>query len=254
MKTAEQILRERVVSTICKWEGAARGSATHKKILEIYNNHAPLARGYKVQVKDAWCATTVSAVWILCGISNYTGTECSCNNLIAIAKQKGYWQENDAYIPKIGDALLYDWDDDGIGDDTDPAEHIGIVIEVNGNQFIIMEGNKGNASVVGKRAMKINGRYIRGFITPDYATIANSIGVQGEKEEQKMTYEDFKAYMDRYLKELAEKDADWEAKAMEWGKKNGLMHGDAQGRLMPKKFITRGELMTVLARKDGQKV
>ena len=30
----------------------------------------------------------------------------------------GCWQENDAYVPSPGDAILYDWQDNGIGDNT----------------------------------------------------------------------------------------------------------------------------------------
>ena len=75
-----------------------------------------------------------------------------------------------------------------------------------------------------------------------------------DEEDKEMTYETWKQYMDRYLKELADEPATWEAKAMEWGQKQGLIKGDDKGRLMPKKFMTRGEVMTVLARQAGEKV
>ena len=171
-------LRQKVANIMLSWLGATRGSATHKKILNIYNNHKPLARGYAVQVNDAWCATTVSAAWIEAGIADYTGTECSCTQFIAIAKKKGFWVENDAYVPKIGDALIYDWDDGtnyATNDNAGGPEHIGIVTKVDGNTFYVTEGNKGSSSVVGTRTMKVNGRYIRGFIAPNYDAIAKAI-------------------------------------------------------------------------------
>ena len=37
--------------------------------------------------------------------------EISCYYLIEAAKKMGCWQENDAYIPNPGDAILYDWQD-----------------------------------------------------------------------------------------------------------------------------------------------
>ena len=72
----EDQLRQKVADTINAWVGATKGSAKHLDILEVYNNYRPLARGYKVQVKDAYCATTVSAAYIRAGIAAYTGTEC----------------------------------------------------------------------------------------------------------------------------------------------------------------------------------
>ena len=69
-------LRRKVADIINAWDGATRGSAKHLEILNIYNNHKPLARGYRVQVGDAHCATTTSAAYIKAGIAEYTGTEC----------------------------------------------------------------------------------------------------------------------------------------------------------------------------------
>ena len=34
------------------------------------------------------------------------------------AQAMGIWQENDAYVPQIGDIIMYDWDDNGNGDNT----------------------------------------------------------------------------------------------------------------------------------------
>ena len=132
----EKQLRQNVADIIESWVGATRGSATHLEILRIYNTHTPLARGYKVQVGDAYCSTTVSADWIAAGISDWTGTECGCDKFIEIAKAKGIWVEDDAHVPKIGEACLYDWDDSGSGDNRGSADHIGIVTSVSGSSFV----------------------------------------------------------------------------------------------------------------------
>lgn len=175
----ERELRNKVAFTINGWMGAKKGSAKHREILRIYNNHKPLARGYKVQTKDEYCATTVSAAYIAAGISEYTGTECGVQRYIDIAKEKGIWVENDAYKPGIGEACVYDWQDDGKGDNTGYADHIGIVTKTGGDRFVVTEGNM-RGGVVGKRTIRINGRYIRGFIVPDFKAIAG-------KTEQKTT-------------------------------------------------------------------
>ena len=171
-------LRRKVADIINAWDGATRGSAKHLEILNIYNNHKPLARGYRVQVGDAHCATTTSAAYIKAGIAEYTGTECGVGKYVEIAKKKGIWTENDAYTPKVGDACVYDWQDGAnyaTTDNTGAPDHIGIVTQVGGGIFVVTEGNM-NGGKVGKRTMKVNGRYIRGFITPDFDMIARKLG------------------------------------------------------------------------------
>lgn len=167
----EQQLRQQVADVMTSWLGASRGSATHLEILRIYNTHTPLARGYKVQVNDAYCATTASAAYISVGMADYTGTECGCDKFIEIAKAKGIWIEDDGYAPRIGDAVFYDWDDSGSGDNRGSADHVGIVVQSSGSSFTVVEGNGSGGKVV-KRVMTVNGRYIRGFLAPPYAQIA----------------------------------------------------------------------------------
>ena len=139
----ENQLRQKVADIINTWVGATKGSAKHLEILEIYNSHKPLARGYKMQVKDAYCAATVSAAYIKAGIAEYTGTECGVEKFVQIAKGKGIWVENDAHVCHVGGACVYDWDDTGKGDCTGAGDHIGIVTQVNSTAgtFVVTEGN-----------------------------------------------------------------------------------------------------------------
>lgn len=170
----EQQLRQKVADIMTGWVGATRGSAKHLEILEIYNNHKPLARGYPMKVSDAHCAATTSAAWIKAGIADWTGTECGVGKFIAIAQAKGTWVENDAYIPKLGDAVVYDWDDSGKGDNTGAGDHIGIVTKPGATSFVVTEGNMSGGKV-GTRTMQVNGKYIRGFMAPPYAAIAAAL-------------------------------------------------------------------------------
>jgi len=178
----EKELRQKVADTINAWVGGTKGSAKHLDILTVYNDHKPLARGYTVKATDAYCATTVSATFIRAGIADYTGTECGVEKFVEIAKAKGIWVEDDAHTPKIGEACVYDWDDNGVGDDTGAGDHIGIVTAT-GNPFTVTEGNMSGGKV-GKRSMAANGKYIRGFICPDYASIARKLGGDTTTEPQ----------------------------------------------------------------------
>lgn len=66
------------------------------------------------------------------------------------------------------------------------------------------------------------------------------------KEEEDMTQEKFNEMMDKYLANLAKQPSTWEQSAMDWAQQNNLFHGDENQNLMPKKFLTRGELAAAL--------
>lgn len=169
----EQELRNKVVQTARSYLGSKEANGSHKKIIDGYNAHKPLARGYLVKYTDAWCATFVSFVAIKCGITDVMPTECGCGAMIDLYKKKGRWQENDAYRPQPGDVIMYDWDDNGAGDCTGYPEHVGIVETVNGNTITVIEGNISDA--VGERKLQVNGRFIRGYCLPDYASKAGGV-------------------------------------------------------------------------------
>lgn len=161
--------RQAVVDLVISWEGKNEDDGSHKSIIDIYNSYnGLLPRGTKMKYEWAWCACTWSALAIKLGYVDIMPIEISCEYLIEAAKKMRCWRENDEYIAKPGDAVLYDWDDTGNGDNASWADHIGVVIEthVDAGYFVVMEGNYGNA--VKKRMLLINGRYIRGFITPKY--------------------------------------------------------------------------------------
>ena len=82
---------------------------------------------------------------------------------------------------------------------------------------------------------------------------SNSEQIYNDQDDEDMTQEKFNEMMQNYLNELSEEPATWENAAMQWAVQNGLLQGDEHGRLMPKKFMTRGEFMTVLQRYDNQK-
>lgn len=201
----ENQLRRRVADTIQAWIGANKGSALHADILAVYNGYKPLARGYTVKTSDAYCATTVSAAYIRAGIAAWTGTECGVEKYTIVAKARGIWVENDAHVPAVGDACVYDWDDNGVGDCTGAGDHIGIVTASNGTTFTVTEGNM-SGGVVGTRTMKVNARYIRGFICPDFAAIAAELSAKNESEEIEMSKDEVKALIRETVKEVLDEE------------------------------------------------
>lgn len=168
----EQQLRQKVVNIMDGWVGCKESNGSHKKIIDIYNSHTPLARGYKVKYTDHWCAATVSAAFVQADLTDIGFTECSCSKMIELYKAKGRWQESDGYTPKPGDLIMYDWEDNGKGDNTGTPNHVGMVVSVAGKSIRVIEGNKSEA--VGYRNMTVNGRYIRGYCLPDYASKATA--------------------------------------------------------------------------------
>lgn len=166
-------LRQAAVDALRSWMGAAEGSDKHRELLAVYNGHAPLARGYAMQLHDAWCAAAVSAAWIRAGVSEAAVLEVSVPIMVQLARQKGLWVENDAFVPAPGDAIVYDWEDDGSGDDRGSGDHVGLVERVSGGVITVIEGNMGAGHIVGRRSVPVNGRYIRGFICPAYGALAD---------------------------------------------------------------------------------
>lgn len=162
--------RNEVVKVAQSWLGLNESDGSYKKIIDIYNSFTgKFPRGLKMQYSWSWCACTWSAIAIKLGYTDIMPIEISCELLIEKAKSMGIWNENDGYVPLPGDAILYDWQDNGKGDCAGWADHVGVIEYVNTSSgyMVVIEGNYKDS--VKKRTISINGRYIRGFITPDYS-------------------------------------------------------------------------------------
>lgn len=158
--------RTKIVNQARSWIGCNEADGSHKKIIDTYNSHTPRARGYKLKYTDAWCAGFVSACAIACGATDIIPIEVSCQKLIGLFQSKGLWVENDAYVPKPGDYIFYDWQDTGAGDNKGNSDHVGIVEKVVDGVITVIEGNYSNS--VKRRTIKVNGKYIRGYGVPKY--------------------------------------------------------------------------------------
>ena len=177
--------RKRIVNVAKSYIGTVGGSSNHSDILHFFNSVKP--QGYTAHSNDPWCSEFVSA----CAIQTfgkkdaiaYFPLTASCPRMVVEAKAKSIFVERDSYIPKMGDFILYDWDDTGKGENTNSPDHVGIVEKVKDGNITVIEGNMGSdRGKVGRRTLKVNGRYIRGFVTPHYDRIKAKVKLKSTTE------------------------------------------------------------------------
>ena len=175
--------RKRIVNTAKSYIGTVGGSAAHSDILHFFNTVKP--QGYSAKKNDPWCAEFVSA----CAIQtfgkkdaiSYFPLSASCPRMITEAKAKGIWVEKDSYVPETGDFILYDWNDtEPKKDNKNSPDHVGIVEKVKDGSITVIEGNYNNK--VKRRTLKVNGKYIRGFVTPLYDRIKEKVHKKSTRE------------------------------------------------------------------------
>ena len=165
----ETQLRLRMVQTAECYLGYHEADGSHKEILDIYNQHQPLAVGYVVQPTDSWCATFVSATAIQCGFTDIIPTECGCERQIELFRQIGCWEEDDSHIPLPGDLIFYNWNMEKQRENTGWSDHVGIVVGTKWPFVKVIEGNKDDS--VSYRIILLGHRHIRGYALPDYAAL-----------------------------------------------------------------------------------
>lgn len=116
----------------------------------------------------AWCAAFVSVCAMESGNEAIIPWSTSCNEQIRQFKSMGVWLGRTTDI-RVGDILYYDWDHI---DEPMPADHVGIVCEVSGNNVKVIEGNMGDRensqTTVGFRNITKDYRYIYGVARPKY--------------------------------------------------------------------------------------
>lgn len=183
----EKEIRAKVIETAKKYLGAKEGGKLHKEIIDIFNTVKP--DGGKMTTTAPWCAAYASGVEIealgktnakkICPLSY------NCGTIISKAKKLGCWIEKDGYKPKEADWILYDWQDSGKGDNTGSPDHVGIVEKCADGEIIVIEGNKNDRCE--RRTLKVNGKYIRGFVAIPYAKIATSQTKVVEKDAKTKT-------------------------------------------------------------------
>lgn len=164
--------RKRIVNVAKSYIGTVGGSSNHLDILHFFNTVKP--QGYTAKKTDPWCAEFASA----CAIQTfgkrdaitYFPLSASCPRMVKEAIAKSIWAEKDSFVPSPGDFILYDWDDkEPKKENKNSPDHVGIVEKVKDGTITVIEGNKHDKCA--RRTLKVNGKYIRGFVTPHYERI-----------------------------------------------------------------------------------
>ena len=164
----EQNWRKHITDIAAQHIGVKEGTTAHADILNVYNDHRPLARNYRLKSTDAWCAGFVSAVAILADCTDIIPTEVSCYYMLQAFKGAGRYDENDNRVPAPGDVCFYNWDNPpAAGDNKGTPDHVGIVKEVYDGVIYVVEGNYSN--MVKVRRIAVGDSRIRGYGLPDYA-------------------------------------------------------------------------------------
>ena len=170
----EQELRKSVLTLARFYIGCETGDGRQRIIVDTYNDHQPLPRGYKVQYTDQWCATFVSAIAIQANLAAIFPIECGCGEMVNIAKAEGLWRARD-YEPKPGDVIMYDW----TGKSPGWADHTGFIEEDEGPAVLTIEGNT-NGGKCARRTVLKSDEQILGYIAPNYNAATGQFPFLGE--------------------------------------------------------------------------
>lgn len=164
----EQELRDFILNLASRYIGCVTGDSAEREIVDAYNGHKPLPRGYEMKYTDNWCQCFVSAIGIMANLADIVPIECGCGEAVQIAQKMGIWHDRD-FTPQKGDIVMYDWESKKDG----WADHTGFVEVVGENYINTVEGNC-TGGVCARRIVMLNDPTILGYITPDYASKATN--------------------------------------------------------------------------------
>lgn len=151
--------------------GIKEGSPEHAALMEFYNMIDPLPRGYKMALKDAWCAAFLCATAWKLGYRCWN-FECSCSRLQEMAKADGIWRDK-SYVPQAGDWVVFD-----LSKPWGKGDHIGVVAGVDGSKVYSCEGNFSD-SVKNRLDLRIGDERICGYICNNFYELVDNSNVVG---------------------------------------------------------------------------
>lgn len=163
--------REQAIAAVLALAEKWKGQRT--SVVDVYNSHTPLARGYRVTYNDALCATYVSALFIELGWTDIVPPECGAmqlmRNMIALER---YALRKD-HAPEPGDLIFFDWQGDGW------CDHVGIVTAATPNT--VTYSHIPSYGVTVATASRFDGGII-GYGFPDYDAVSDSDPVEQPEE------------------------------------------------------------------------
>lgn len=187
-----------------------------------------------------WCFHEANASDLFYG----GGKTASCGQLRTYAVEHKQWVTDGEYRP--GDLVIFDFP--GTSATTD---HIGIVESVNGSVLTTIEGNTSptdagsqyNGGCVARKKRDTLKTKIVGAYRPEYT-----------EDDDTMTYEQWKEFMQQYKEELREKPgSNWSKADRDWATENGIVQGDENDRFMWQDFVSREQMAAMMHRLDEAK-
>ena len=151
--------KEEFIKKLEGYIGVTGGGDFHRGICAIYNSMPALPRNYKLSTSDPWCAGFASAMWWKYNNKLWFPYECSCSQMIRLAKENGSFYREP--IIEVGWLIFYDWQRDGSPD------HVGFITSKNSSTFDVIEGNYGNA--VKRRTVSQSSKSIYGVVKLQYS-------------------------------------------------------------------------------------
>lgn len=109
---------------------------------------------YGFDSRVAWCACFVSWCYGQVGLSEPRFAACQSQG-VPWFQSHGQWGSRDYANIAPGDAIFFDWNQDG------SADHVGIVIGTDGNRVYTVEGNSGDACKI--RSYDLSYECIKGY-------------------------------------------------------------------------------------------
>ena len=127
------------------------------ELIDYYNEHTG---GYDMSYYDEWCACFASVCSLKSGNADATGTNVNCAEFRRIWREKGIYRER-WETPAAGWLIDYDWQQDGIPD------HIGIVVDCDGETIHVIEGNT-DGEMCAEHWIPVGSWSISCFAAPEY--------------------------------------------------------------------------------------
>lgn len=138
-------------------------------IKKAYDSIGKNAKDFNFQTE--WCALFID--WLFGDNTPFTGvSHYSCTAQMNYWKSNGCWENGTTGITP-GDIIYYDWDTSG------DCDHVGIVVNVQGDTITVVEGNYGGgnwtSNHVGYRSISHSYAFVRGYAIPDYEKETNKV-------------------------------------------------------------------------------
>ena len=152
--------------------GTVEGGPTCNKLVQIYNEHKPLARGvvYSYDI-GGWCGVFVADMFILTGLSGLIVTECGAWEYKDNARKAGQWKPRGSYEPKSGDIIVYSYKAYKEGKSY-TQYHVGIVTNASLKDNVVYTTEGNVADRVQMLRHEPDDRTIEGYWAVDYASLA----------------------------------------------------------------------------------